>query len=98
MIVPIVAIPPSIELGLAPYLDLSPRLETYQHIKEYCTGLVVLEKPSINRLAACLVDGPVQSSINKALTRSPWSGDAVNERRLGRNKPHHPGEGVAIGV
>jgi hypothetical protein len=49
--VPIVAIPPRIELGLAPYRDLFPRLETYQHIKEYGTGLVVLEKPSINRLA-----------------------------------------------
>jgi len=46
MIVPIVAIPPRIELGLAPYRDLFPRLETYQHIKEYGTGLVVLEKPS----------------------------------------------------
>ena len=45
---PIVAIPPSIELGLAPYRDLFPRIETYQHIKEYCTGLVVLEEPSIN--------------------------------------------------
>lgn len=31
MIVPIVAIPPSIELGLAPYRDLFPRIETYQH-------------------------------------------------------------------
>jgi hypothetical protein len=48
MLVPIVAIPPSIERGLAPYRDLFPRIETYQHIKEYCTGLVVLEKPSIN--------------------------------------------------
>src|SRR5918998_2343325 len=95
MIVPIVEIPPSIEFGLAPYRDLFPRIETYQHIKEYCTGLVVLEKPSINRLAACLVDGPAQSSINKALTRSPWSGDAVNERRLGRNKPYHRGKGPA---
>src|ERR671915_756297 len=98
MIVPIVAIPPSIEVGLAPYRDLFPRLETYQHIKEYCTGLVVLEKPSINRLAACLVDGPVPSSINKALTRSPWSGDAVNERRVGGNKPYPRGKGVTIGI
>lgn len=50
---PIVAIPPSIEMGLAPYRDLFARLETYQPIKEYCTGVVVLEKPSINRRAAC---------------------------------------------
>ena len=98
MIVPIVAIPPSIELGLAPYRDLFPRIETYQHNKEYCTGLVVLEKPSINRLAACLVEGPVQSSINKALTRSPWSGDAVNERRLERIKHYHRGKGLTIGI
>src|SRR2546430_16216501 len=98
MIVPIVAIPPSIELGLAPYRDLFSRKETYQHIKEYCTGLVVLEEPSINRLAACLVDGPAQSSINKALTRSPWSGDAVNERRLGRNKAYNRGKGATNGV
>jgi SRSO17 transposase len=98
MIVPIVAIPPSIEMGLAPYRDLFPRIETYQHIKEYCTGLVVLEKPSINRLAACLVDGPTQSSINKALTQSPWSGEAVNQRRLERIQPHHRGKGQRIGI
>lgn len=98
MIVPIVAIPPSIETGLAPYRDLFLRIETYQHIKEYCTGLVVLEKPSINRLAACLVEGPAQSSINKALTQSPWSREAVNQRRLERIQPHHRGKGQRIGI
>ena len=98
MVVPIVAIPPSIEIGLTPYRDLFPRIETYHHIKEYWTGLVVLEKPSINRLAACLVEGPAQSSINKALTRSPWSGDAVNERRLERIQKHHRGKGLTIGI
>src|ERR687894_2704050 len=98
MMVPIVSIPASIEAGLVPYRDLFPRPETYQHIKEYCTGLVVLEKPSINRLAACLVDGPAQSSINKALTRSPWSGEAVNQRRVGRGQQDARGEGVRRGV
>jgi hypothetical protein len=98
MVVPVVAIPPSIEAGVAPYRDLFPRSETYQHILEYCTGLVVLDKPSINRLAACLVDGPAQSSINKALTRSPWSGEAVNERRLERIQKHHRGKGLTIGI
>ena len=98
MVVPIVSIPASIEAGLVPYRDLFPRPETYQHIKEYCTGLVVLEKPSIKRLAACLVDGPAQSSINKALTRSPWSGEAVNQRRLERIPKHHRGKGLRIGI
>jgi hypothetical protein len=98
MVVPIVAIPPSIEIGLAPYRDLFPRSETYQHIMEYCTGLVILDKPSINRLAGCLVGGPVQSSINKAITRSPWSGEAVNERRLEQIQKHHRGKGLSIGI
>jgi hypothetical protein len=98
MVVPIVSIPASIEAGLAPYRDLFPRSETYQHIKEYCTGLVVLEKPSIHRLAACLVDGPAQSSINKALTRSPWSGEAVNQRRLEQIQKPHRGKGLRIGI
>jgi len=98
MIIPIVAIPPSLEAGLAPYRDLFPRSETYQHIKEYCTGLVVLEKPSINRLAQCLVDGPAQSSINKAITRSPWSGEAVNARRWEQIQKDHRGPGLTIGI
>jgi SRSO17 transposase len=98
MRVPIVAIPPSIEIGLAPYRDLFPRLETYQHIKEYCTGLVVLEKPSINRREACWVDGPAQSSVTKVLTQSPWSGEAVNQRRLERIQRPHPGKGRRIGI
>jgi hypothetical protein len=100
MIVPIVAIPPSIEIGLAPYRDLFPRLETYQHIKEYCTGLVVLEKPSINRLAACLVDGPAQSSINKALTRSPYHrGKGLTIGIIDSTFSHHPrGEKKIYGV
>jgi SRSO17 transposase len=98
MVVPIVAIPPSIEIGLAPYRDLFPRIETYQHIKESCTGRGVLEKPSINRLAACLVEGPAQSSIHKALRRSPWSGDAVHERRLEQIQKPHRGKGLTIGI
>ena len=95
---PVVAIPPSIEAGLAPYRDLFPRSETDQHLLEYCTGLVVLDKPSIDRLAACLVDGPAQSSINQALTRSPWSGEAVNERRLESSQKHHRGQGLTLGI
>ena len=48
--------------------------------------------------AACLVDGPAQSSINKALTRSPWSGEALNERRLEGIQKHHRGKGLTIGI
>ncbi|MCZ6677994.1 MAG: hypothetical protein O7E52_12165, partial [Candidatus Poribacteria bacterium] len=52
MIVPIVKIPASIADGLSIYRGLFPRRETYDHIQQYCTGLVVLEKPSIKRATA----------------------------------------------
>jgi hypothetical protein len=54
MIIPIVSIPPSIANGLKHYKDLFPRCETFQHIQEYCTGMVVLDKPSIKRISLLL--------------------------------------------
>lgn len=98
MLVPIMGIPESIEEGLRPYQDLFPRSETYEHIKEYCTGMVVLEKPSINRLSQCLVGGPSQSSINKAITMSPWSREGVKERRLELIRVYHKSKGLTVGI
>ena len=97
MIVPIVLIPSTIADGLRIYRNLFPRSETYRHIEEYCTGLVVLDKPSIQRMSQCLVNGSCQSSLNKAITSSPWSEQAVNQRRIESIAPyHHPGFTVGI--
>jgi hypothetical protein len=97
MIIPIVSIPPSIANGLADYKDLFPRCETYQHIQEYCTGMVVLERPSIQRMSQCFVDGPCQSSLNKSITSSPWPEEAVNKRHLELTQPHHQ-NGFTVGI
>jgi len=56
MIIPIVSIPASIAYGLSFYEDLFPRSETFEHIQQYCTGIVVLEKPSILRMSHCFFD------------------------------------------
>jgi hypothetical protein len=97
MIIPIVSVPPSISSGLEEYKDLFPRSETFQHIQEYCTGMVLLEKPSIQRTSQCFVDGPCQSSLNKAITASPWSGASVNQRRLGSIRQYHQ-NGFTVGI
>ena len=97
MIVPIVSIPPSIANGLADYRDLFPRCETYQHIQEYCTGMVVLEKPSIQRMSQCFVNGPCQSSLNKSITSSPWPEEAVKQRHLESIGSHHQ-NGFTVGI
>jgi len=97
MIIPIVSIPPSIANGLKHYKDLFPRSETFQHIQEYCTGMVVLDKPSIKRIAQCLVDGPCQSSLNKSITASPWSEESVNHKRLESIQQYH-NNGFTVGI
>jgi SRSO17 transposase len=97
MIIPIVSIPPSIANGLKHYKDLFPRSETFQHIQEYCTGMVVLDKPSIKRMSQCFVDGPCQSSLNKSITASPWSDESVNHRRLESIQQYH-NNGFTVGI
>jgi len=97
MIIPIVSIPPSIANGLKHYKDLFPRCETFQHIQEYCTGMVVLDKPSIKRMSQCFVDGPCQSSLNKSITASPWSEESVNHRRLDSIQQYH-NNGFTVGI
>jgi len=97
MIVPIVKIPAAIANGLSIYRSLFPRSETYRHIEEYCTGLVVLDKPSIKRMSECLVNGPSQSSLNKAITSSPWSEEEVNHKRLESIAPFHQ-TGFTVGI
>jgi len=97
MIIPIVSIPPSIANGLKHYKDLFPRCETFQHIQEYCTGMVVLDKPSIKRMSQCFVDGPCQSSLNKSITASPWSDESVNHRRLESIQQYHS-NGFTVGI
>jgi Transposase DDE domain len=97
MIIPIVSIPPSIANGLKHYKDLFPRSKTFQHIAEYCTGMVVLDKPSIKRISQCLVDGPCQSSLNKSITASPWSEESVNHKRLESIQQYH-NNGFTVGI
>jgi hypothetical protein len=97
MILPIVSIPPSIATGLAGYRDLFPRSETFEHIQQYCTGLVVLERPSIQRMSQCFVEGPCQSSLNKTITVSPWSKEEVSQRQQELIESHHQ-RGMTVGI
>ena len=59
--------------------------------------MAVLERPSIQRMSQCFVDGPCQSSLNKAITASPWSEEAVNQRHLELIRPHHR-NGFTVGI
>ncbi|MFQ5810093.1 MAG: IS701 family transposase [Armatimonadota bacterium] len=53
-----------------------------RHLAEYLTGLALGPRRTVRAIALRLVDGPDQSSLNRFLTQSPWSEEAVQERRL----------------
>ena len=48
-------------------------------------------------MSHCFVDGPSQSSLNKAITTSPWSSEAVNQRRHELIQCHHQ-HGFSVGI
>jgi SRSO17 transposase len=48
-------------------------------------------------MSQCFVDGPCQSSLNKAITSSPWSGVSVNQRRLDLVSRYHQ-NGFTVGI
>jgi hypothetical protein len=57
--------------------------EAYIEFKRYISGLIVSENKTvdgINRLM--LVESRSQSSLNRLLTRSPFSLEALNQSRL----------------
>ena len=53
-----------------------------RHLAEYLTGLVLGPRRTVRAMALRLVDGPDQSSLNRFVTQSPWTEEAVQERRL----------------
>ena len=76
--------------------SVPPKWNVSSHF-QYCMGTVVLDKPSILRMSQCLVNGPCQSSLNKAITSSPWSEVAVNDRRHESIAPYHQ-TGFTVGI
>lgn len=86
---PLVAIPPTIEKFTQGYQDLfSP--EQYEHFKRYLTGLLISENKTIQAInGSFVIEVRNQSSLNRFLTQYNWSTEAVNERRLEllRNHP-----------
>ncbi len=48
-------------------------------------------------MSHCFVEGPCQSSLNKAVTSSPWSKEEVNQRRLEKMERYHH-DGMTVGI
>jgi hypothetical protein len=80
--IPIVAYPEVVE-HYAPYFENVFSADAFVQFKRYISGLIVSENKTvdgINRL--CVMESRNQSSLNRLLTESPFSLDALNEARL----------------
>jgi hypothetical protein len=79
---PLVEVPPFVKKYAEGYRDwFSP--EQFEHFRRYLTGLLVGENKTIPAIkGAFVVEVKNQSRLNRFFTEDPWSGTAVNERRL----------------
>jgi hypothetical protein len=80
--IPMVAFPELVE-HYASYFEDVFSAEAFVQFKRYISGLIVSENKTvdgINRL--CVMEDRNQSSLNRLLTESPFSLDALNEARL----------------
>ena len=80
--IPMVTYPEVVE-HYAPYYADVFSADAWVEFKRYISGLIVSENKTIdgiNRL--CVMENRNQSSLNRLLTESPFSLDALNEARL----------------
>jgi hypothetical protein len=83
--IPITRYPSYVE-KYAPYFQEFFSKPQYKHFKEYLSGLVLVENPSVSNISEQLVEGSDQSSLNRFLTVAGWAEEPVNERRMGLAK------------
>src|SRR5713226_2127869 len=53
-----------------------------QHLREYVSGLILAEQPTVQAINALFVEHNDQSSLNKFLTQASWDEQALNSRRV----------------
>jgi hypothetical protein len=81
---PIVCVPETIRHGLAPYRDVFCRLEGFDHISRYVTGLILSPKKTLQGIYDVQVWTPGSSrsrrAMHEAVFEAGWEADALMPR------------------
>lgn len=79
---PIVEFPSVVSRYAAQFDSLFENAQQRQHFREYVSGLILAEQPTVQAINALFVEHHDQSTLNKFLTQASWDEQALNSCRV----------------
>ena len=79
---PIVTFPNVVTRYASEFDPLFDNAQPRQHFREYVSGLILVEQPTVQAIHALFVAHNDQSALNKFLTHARWDEHALNSRRV----------------
>lgn len=79
---PIVTFPSVVTRYASKFDPLFANAQQRQHFREYVSGLIVAEQPTVQAINGLFVEHNDQSALNKFLTQAAWDEQALNTRRV----------------
>lgn len=93
-------IPPMLEPYLEQYRDCFSRSDTFEHFKEYETGLICGHEPTVAGINRLFIQPRDPSTKRRFMTESPWSENRVMTRLAGMVRRgcefKNPGRGFLV--
>src|SRR5215831_20370063 len=96
---PIVGVPATIRQGLAAYRDLFCRMEGFEHIGRYVTGLILSPNKTLQGIYALQVwkgDTPSRRAMHEAVFEAGWNSHALMQRHRAQVAHDHRGRGREV--
>lgn len=96
---PITGIPETIARGMAGFRDLFCRMEGFEHVSRYVTGLVLSPNKTLQGIYALQVwdrDPPSRRAMHEAVFEAGWDSQAFIKRHRGQVARDHQGRGREV--
>ena len=96
---PMVGVPDTIRKGLRPYRDLFRRVEGFEHVSRYVTGLMVSPNKTLQGISANQVweaDKPSRRVMHEAVFEAGWDAEELLPRHRRVIAPEHQQRGREV--
>jgi hypothetical protein len=97
--IPIVGVPKTIQRGLVPYRKLFGRVEGFEHVSRYITGLILSGNKTLQGIYADQVwegDKPSRRAMHEAVFEAGWDAESLLARHRAVIAPEHQGRGREV--
>lgn len=96
---PIVEVPEAVRRGLAAYRDVFCRVEGFEHISRYLTGLLLSPNKTLQGIYDLQVwagEKPSRRAMHEAVFEAGWAADELLPRHRATIAPEHRGKGREV--